>query len=416
MGGGTPAPSVSRTRLLGPSPRGRGNLVRRRLQRMDVGTIPAWAGEPGCGAGCRAPPGDHPRVGGGTSGSRKARDLFKGPSPRGRGNRPPLLRTGRPGGTIPAWAGEPSPSSRPAPPGGDHPRVGGGTAAARSCCSLATGPSPRGRGNRNIPWADAQDLRTIPAWAGEPGRPSRRSSLPSDHPRVGGGTWKCPCVKSVEAGPSPRGRGNPLGRGRIRVRRWTIPAWAGEPTVIAGSTAFIGDHPRVGGGTFFFAAASIWQRGPSPRGRGNHRERLDGRFHLRTIPAWAGEPSGCGRPRHRPGDHPRVGGGTRGDAHSVKPSRGPSPRGRGNRAPWNAQEQVLGTIPAWAGEPRRAPLHAGRVRDHPRVGGGTHSLRLETQDPQGPSPRGRGNRTNAPRPGPPSRTIPAWAGEPRADG
>ncbi len=56
-------------------------------------------------------------------------NLSYGPSPRGRGN---LLRgpmAGRPDGAIPAWAGEPISECSIINSIKGHPRVGGGTSA-----------------------------------------------------------------------------------------------------------------------------------------------------------------------------------------------------------------------------------------------------------------------------------------------
>ena len=50
---------------------------------------------------------------------------------------------------------------------------------------------------------------------------------------------------------------------------------------------------------------------------------------------------------------------------------GLSPRGRGNQERLDAHFERVGSIPAWAGEPR-GPRWTGRVREvYPRVGGGT---------------------------------------------
>lgn len=50
---------------------------------------------------------DHPRVGGGTHEGFSQLALRQGPSPRGRGNRPGSFCVQGDLGTIPAWAGEP---------------------------------------------------------------------------------------------------------------------------------------------------------------------------------------------------------------------------------------------------------------------------------------------------------------------
>ena len=110
-----------------------------------------------------------------------------------------------------------------------YPRVGGGTASLRWTKSLDCGLSPRGRGNLcEVYVLDAQG-GSIPAWAGEPWRPTMTAFAWTVYPRVGGGTrWRCRRTPS-RLGLSPRGRGNLL----VEVIPYSfprsIPAWAGEP-------------------------------------------------------------------------------------------------------------------------------------------------------------------------------------------
>ncbi len=107
MGGGTRLIEVSEVVGLGPSPRGRGNQDGVRAGLADMGTIPAWAGEPMAGVNATGRMGDHPRVGGGTPSGRPGDPHGEGPSPRGRGNPIAPFAQTLPIGTIPAWAGEP---------------------------------------------------------------------------------------------------------------------------------------------------------------------------------------------------------------------------------------------------------------------------------------------------------------------
>jgi hypothetical protein len=132
-------------------------------------------------------------------------------------------------GTIPARAGEPSAMATWSSREGDHPRAGGGTFCGSASTCAATGPSPRGRGNRCRCDCGKETTGTIPARAGEPPRHRGRSPEAWDHPRAGGGTYNSVSGMLTRAGPSPRGRGNhgclcEEGRGI-----GTIPARAGEP-------------------------------------------------------------------------------------------------------------------------------------------------------------------------------------------
>ena len=73
--------------------------------------------------------------------------------------------------------------------------------------------------------------------------------------------------------------------------------------------------------------------------------------------------------------------------------RGPSPRGRGNHGGGRAPVRRGGSIPAWAGKPRGRGSCSASRRVHPRVGGETWRSVLGDVLKEGPSPRGRGNRS-----------------------
>src|SRR5438132_71642 len=91
------------------------------------------------------------------------------------------------------------------------------------------GPSPRGRGNRRQ-WTDHQRQQgTIPARAGKPRPSPPRTAHPRDHPRAGGETVAIANGGTLEAGPSPRGRGNPTQVSHQGTLAGTIPARAGKP-------------------------------------------------------------------------------------------------------------------------------------------------------------------------------------------
>ena len=111
------------------------------------------------------------------------------------------------------------------------------------------------------------------------------------------------------------------------------------------------DHPRVGGETRDLISSDRRFSGPSPRGRGNRVLGLVDEHDVGTIPAWAGKPRNFRAIVVTLGDHPRVGGETGERVHLIVMIKGPSPRGRGNRAPVRWPEEQTRTIPAWAGKP-----------------------------------------------------------------
>ena len=192
-------------------------------------SIPAWAGEPASHPSLSVVIAVYPRVGGGTACAARFIQPNAGLSPRGRGNLVIRLSRDADIGSIPAWAGEPPRlSPRPAMHG-VYPRVGGGTRPATAGPEDSWGLSPRGRGNRSVAVPVSVREWSIPAWAGEPSSNVDPRNTSSVYPRVGGGTPIDLTHVVEETGLSPRGRGN-LGKStQFRVGVGSIPAWAGEP-------------------------------------------------------------------------------------------------------------------------------------------------------------------------------------------
>ena len=187
-GRGRPHALYHGLRSAGPSPRGRGRRADALAEHDEKGTIPAWAGETCERTAALAFAWDHPRVGGGDSWSLPFTRQIEGPSPRGRGRRRDIRRCQRCVGTIPAWAGETPRRRQSAVWHRDHPRVGGGDRVTKHARTVATGPSPRGRGRRERGELRPVDAGTIPAWAGETATTHRPTPTGRDHPRVGGET------------------------------------------------------------------------------------------------------------------------------------------------------------------------------------------------------------------------------------
>ena len=235
------------------------------------------------------------------------------------------------------------------------------------------GPSPRGRGNLDIANHLPERAGAIPAWAGEPAWAARTPYQQGGHPRVGGGTSEPMTREAAAQGPSPRGRGNHRHRCPQPLPAGAIPAWAGEPRKAAATGPPNWGHPRVGGGTRYFALAGKVIEGPSPRGRGNRTMAPHCLSNSGAIPAWAGEPRNGKTDRLCQRGHPRVGGGTGRALTSTCAGWGPSPRGRGNLTGHPRGPCGRGAIPAWAGEPLSAAQTPAQSRGHPRVGGGTRA-------------------------------------------
>ena len=172
----------------GLSPRGRGNLRADAGVRPGVGSIPAWAGQPGRAAGVGRYAGVYPRVGGATTPEWGFSMALTGLSPRGRGNPGVVGQRVALQGSIPAWAGQPSLPRLVRPQSPVYPRVGGATESTDVVGEGDYGLSPRGRGNQCLGQLFGRLAGSIPAWAGQP---CDEGSLVRDdavYPRVGGAT------------------------------------------------------------------------------------------------------------------------------------------------------------------------------------------------------------------------------------
>ena len=248
---------------------------------------------------------------GGTRGARGAKSRPSGLSPRVRGNRQRSLgisqelwsipacagnlergrgHQGRPG-SIPACAGEPLAAPGSARRGRVYPRVCGGTPWFRALAARLSGLSPRVRGNLRVAAAARARGRSIPACAGEPRRYARTDRQGRVYPRVCGGTAVSRLSAAACSGLSPRVRGNRGFVGSSGAEAGSIPACAGEPSILAPLPRGAGVYPRVCGGTslgmFYFQI----REGLSPRVRGNRQPARPRTISVGSIPACAGEPT-----------------------------------------------------------------------------------------------------------------------------
>ena len=310
VGGETETSALGRRRMRGLSPRGRGNLTEGFTQSPVVGSIPAWAGKPPMMPGPASTLRVYPRVGGETITAAQIPGHANGLSPRGRGNltihRLPLPYTG----SIPAWAGKPTPILRRLGDKGVYPRVGGEPRAGSPGCGRRW-VYPRVGGETRLPQSDAEIGRV--------------------YPRVGGETGGLLVLAAVGWGLSPRGRGNLGSYGCAGARDGSIPAWAGKPMAQAVAQRSDRVYPRVGGETDGAVTGVPAVTGLSPRGRGNPGRSWLGQPGSRSIPAWAGKPVAAqGRPGARR-VYPRVGGETVEFNGKTWLGYGLSPRGRGNQ-------------------------------------------------------------------------------------
>ena len=154
---------------------------------------------------------------------------FWGLSPRVRGNRRRLGLCCRSARSIPACAGEPTPTTGRMGMCTVYPRVCGGTGPGRQVPIGVLGLSPRVRGNLGDCLSVVACQGSIPACAGEPWQPERIEQASRVYPRVCGGTALQALLGRAGNGLSPRVRGNLISISCSTVSLGSIPACAGEP-------------------------------------------------------------------------------------------------------------------------------------------------------------------------------------------
>ena len=154
--------------MQGRSPRVRGSLLGRSRGVVDVGSIPAGAGEPAWPLEVASRRGVDPRGCGGAACRSAAPGLTAGRSPRVRGSHDDGGNTANIYGSIPAGAGEPSVEVGQGQGGGVDPRGCGGAGWHDRSASASPGRSPRVRGSLYSVFSRNRHVGSIPAGAGEP--------------------------------------------------------------------------------------------------------------------------------------------------------------------------------------------------------------------------------------------------------
>ena len=308
---GEPGPCIAGQSVVTVYPRVCGGTDASSKRRpIRAGSIPACAGEPGAASVLWCPGEVYPRVCGGTRLQLATAIKGRGLSPRVRGNRGVVVIFAVNVGSIPACAGEPQRLARAEGVVPVYPRVCGGTVDRQPNLVAVQGLSPRVRGNRYLVVSAAVVQGSIPACAGEPAAIGQRRGHCRVYPRVCGGTALASTRSKSLPGLSPRVRGNHRVADRVIVFNRSIPACAGEPRPdhraccasevyprVCGGTRprrprsrHLGVYPRVCGGTRCSASALLSASGLSPRVRGNLDRALARLANAGSIPACAGEP------------------------------------------------------------------------------------------------------------------------------
>ena len=288
--GGTHLLFSLRFRILGLSPRLRGNVLGFGAKPHSVGSIPALAGErpaaPKRGIVERV----YPRACGGTWSARITYFAGQGLSPRLRGNGSSGTCRMLIFGSIPALAGERQyVTDKPDSLSGLSPRLRG-NGINRGSSGQIYGSIPALAGERPVPAFDYRHYQglsprlrgnvielninaaangSIPALAGERGGDRSCTVLERVYPRACGGTHQAAWERQTREGLSPRLRGNAKDLLRARETDGSIPALAGERRMCYGAILFSWVYPRACGGTQCRTGDTDKSRGLSPRLRGN---------------------------------------------------------------------------------------------------------------------------------------------------
>ena len=232
---------------------------------------------------------------------------------------------------------------------------------------------------------------SIPAHAGEPARRLTASARYRVYPRACGGATGAGIVQYGAGGLSPRMRGSPGSSGTLGNRLGSIPAHAGEPSRICSRQDSPRVYPRACGGAILSLCAHHLLPGLSPRMRGSPLDGTDDFVQVRSIPAHAGEPRRALLTGIPSGVYPRACGGANCLVFEYPLLPGLSPRMRGSRPTTSSAAPRPGSIPAHAGEPFRAvgSKEVGKV--YPRACGGAATSTLLFRGHVGLSPRMRGS-------------------------
>ena len=213
--------------ISGSSPHMRGKPPHRRRRTPRRRIIPAHAGQTTCATWWA-----------GTA---------SGSSPHMRGKPPRRPHESARGRIIPAHAGQTPPMTRLKSAFTDHPRTCGANAKTRQKTLTCRGSSPHMRGklevcSRRVVWR-----RIIPAHAGQTKITHLSNVFSTDHPRTCGANRLPACWRMPPCGSSPHMRGKPTDFwfrwDQIRI----IPAHAGQTACPAARHRSRSDHPRTCG-------------------------------------------------------------------------------------------------------------------------------------------------------------------------
>ena len=274
----------------------------------------------------------------------------------------------------------------------------------------ATGSSPLARGTQRRGPRSRRGARFIPARAGNTrarGPGLRRRPV---HPRSRGEHPVAPIAFDPGSGSSPLARGTLReALARPRPARF-IPARAGNTAASTPPRPSTSVHPRSRGEHKPASRGLLPQPGSSPLARGTPIEVDPVLGALRFIPARAGNTWAFATSLSPRVVHPRSRGEHDPVSRGLSSLAGSSPLARGTPRPARPRHRGRRFIPARAGNTRLIVERVAMAAVHPRSRGEHPASATTSLAGAGSSPLARGTRRGRPRRHPPTRFIPARAG------
>ena len=378
-------------RVEGSSPHVRGTLQPLQSTRIAGGIIPACAGNTSSAPKVPRRSWDHPRMCGEHALEPVDMAGFTGSSPHVRGTRVMKILLQLNIGIIPACAGNTSGSSCFMISPWDHPRMCGEHISPPMRLASTTGSSPHVRGTPASGSPSCAPTGIIPACAGNTASWPSWPWCRGDHPRMCGEHLPFHLFGVFAPGSSPHVRGTLPANRRPTDYRWDHPRMCGEhPLRHRRSLQLLGSSPHVRG-TLQRAAGTVQFVGIIPACAGNtmHCRRI--RLGDGDHPRMCGEHSTsvicvdefAGSSPHVRGTHSSI-------TCSRIACRGSSPHVRGTRSMATPVVQTIGIIPACAGNTNTNTRTTSSPKDHPRMCGEHWRCRRFLVRRWGSSPHVRG--------------------------
>ena len=377
---------------------------------MTSGLTPAFAGKTACPVLCLLRRGAHPRIRGEDIHHAAATGSYRGSPPHSRGRLAVASDVDQLVGLTPAFAGKTYHPSHYTGFGGAHPRIRGEdrdieasaqthdgspphsrgrprSALGGSCgtrltpafagktirtsavCEPLAGSPPHSRGRPCQHFSASSHIRLTPAFAGKT-RPHRgRANHHPAHPRIRGEDPHHGIRSSPGKGSPPHSRGRLSVAGLHGHTRRLTPAFAGKTPAASIRRLRLGAHPRIRGEDVLSDDGVLCDEGSPPHSRGRPGSILEGAFHIRLTPAFAGKTPRRSTSRGLSRAHPRIRGEDSPRSLMVLSRPGSPPHSRGRPFFCCPSVTLTGLTPAFAGKTRMFGGEPTSTRAHPRIRG-----------------------------------------------